>query len=62
MIQQIENKDNLLQHINSGDSAIKFTVGGTWPDGSVPFLETTITPQLNRTMFMQVYRKPTHTN
>ena len=44
--QQIEHKENFIKHINSVDQSIKFTVEDTHPDGSLPFLDTYITPEL----------------
>ena len=44
------------------DQAIKFTVEGTRPVSSMPFLDTVVTPQQNRTLSITVYRKPTHTD
>ena len=55
------NKDN-IQHINSIDEAITFTVEDTRPNGSMPFLDTILLPEHNITLSISVYRKPTHTN
>ena len=37
-----------MKHLDSVDNAIMFTVEDTWPDGSVPFLDTIITPEHNK--------------
>ena len=58
-IQHIEHIDNFLQHINSADQVIRFKVEDIWPDGSMPFLDTFITPEPNRTLSIGMYRKPT---
>ena len=49
------NKQGFLQHINSVDPAIKFTVEDNKEDGSIPFLDTIVKS-------ITVYRKPTHTD
>ena len=55
------NKQGFLQHINSVDPAIKFTVEDNKEDGSIPFLDTIVKPEANGTLSITVYRKPTHT-
>ena len=40
VIQKEENKQNILEHINSVDPAIKFTVEDIRQDGVIPFLDT----------------------
>ena len=56
------NKQDFLQHINSVDLAIKFTVEDNNKDGSIPFLDTIVKPEENGGLSITVYRKPTHTN
>ena len=56
------NKQNFLQHINSVDPAIKFTVEDNKKDGSIPFLDTIVKPEENGGLSITVYRKPTHTD
>ena len=56
------NKQGLLQHINSVDPAIKFTVEDNKEDGSIPFLYTIVKPEADGTLSITVYRKPTHTD
>ena len=57
-----EHKVNFLHHINNTDQAIKFTVKGTRPEGSISSLDTLVTPEQNRTLSISVYRKATHTD
>ena len=56
------NKQDLLQHTNSVDPAIKFTVEDNKEDGSIPFLDTIVKPEENGGLSITVYRKPTHTD
>ena len=55
------NKQGFLQHINSVDPAIRFTVQDNKEDGSIPFLDTIVKPEADGTLSITVYRKPTHT-
>ena len=56
------NKQGFLQHINSVDPAIKFTVEDNKEDGSISFLDTIVKPEADGTLSITVYRKPTHTD
>ena len=56
------NKQGFLQHINSVDPAIKFTVEDNKEDGSIPFLDTIVKPEADGTLSITVYRKHTHTD
>ena len=56
------NKQGFLQHINSCDPAIKFTVKDNQEDGSIPFLDTIVKPEADGTLSITVYRKPTLTD
>ena len=56
------NKQGFLQHINSVDPAIKFTVEDNKEDGSISFLDTIVKPVADDTLSITVYRKPTHTD
>ena len=56
------NKQGFLQHINSIDSAIRFTVEDNKEDGSIPFLDTIVKPEADGSLSITVYRKPTHTD
>ena len=53
-----QQKD-FLQHINSVDPAIKFTVEDNKEDGSIPFLDTIVKPEVDGGLSITVYRKPT---
>ena len=56
------NKQGFLQHINSVDPAIRFTVEDNNQDGSIPFLDTIVKPEADGFSSITVYRKPTHTD
>ena len=51
-----------LDHINSIDPAIMFTVEGTQGNGAIPFLDTLITLLADNSLSITVYHKPTHTD
>ena len=56
------NKQGFLQHINSVDPAIRFTVEDNKEYGSILFLDTIVRPEADGTLSITVYRKPTHTD
>ena len=56
------HKQAFLDHINSVDPAIKFTVEGNQENGTIPFLDTFVTPLADNSLSFQVYLKPTHTD
>ena len=58
----LSHKQGFLQHINSVDPAIKFTVEDNKEDGSIPFLDTIVKPEVKGSLSTTVYRKPTHTD
>ena len=62
VIQQQSHKQAFLDHINSIDPAIKFTVEGTQGNGAIPFLDTLVTPLADSSLSITVYHKPTHTD
>ena len=62
VILETSYKEEFLHHINSSDSHIRFTVENTREDGSIPFLDTLITPNNDGSLQTKVFRKPTHTN
>ena len=62
VIHKEANKQGFLQHINSVDPAIRFTVEDNKEDGSIPFLDTIVKPEADGTPSITVYRKPTHTD
>ena len=55
------NKQDFLQHINSVYPAIRFTVEDK-EDGSIPFLDIIVKPEADGSLFITVFRKPTHTD
>ena len=57
VIHKEANKQGFLQHINSVDPAIKFTVDDNKEDGSIPFLDTIVNPEENGSLSITVYRK-----
>ena len=61
VINKAEHSQDLLQHINSQDPHIQFTVEPTQQD-SLPFLDTLVTIEPDNTFSTTVYRKPTHTD
>ena len=56
------NKQDFLQHINSVDPAIRFTVEDNKEDGFIPFLDTIVKPEADGSLSITVYRKPMHTD
>ena len=62
VIHKEANKQGFLQHINSVDPAIRFTVEDNKEDGSIHFLDTIVKPEADGTLSITVYRKPTHTD
>ena len=62
VIQKEIHKQDFLQHINSVDPAIKFTVEDNKEDGAIPFLDTIVKPEADGKLSITVYRKPTHTD
>ena len=44
------------------DPAIRFTVEDNKEDGSIPFLDTIVKPEVDGSLSITVYRKPTHTD
>ena len=59
VIQKEVNKQDFLQHINSVDPAIQFTVENK-EDGTMPFFDTIVKPEADGNLSITVYRKPTH--
>ena len=62
VIQQQSSKQAFLEHINSINPAIKFTVEGIQGNGAIPFLDTLITPLADNSLSITVYHKPIHTD
>ena len=59
VINKAEHSQALLQHINSQDPHIQFTVEPT-QQGLLPFLDTLVTIEQDNTFSTSVYRKQTH--
>ena len=55
-------KQDFLQHINSVDPAIRFTVEDNKGDGSIPFLDPIVKPEADGSLSITVYKKPTYTD
>ena len=62
VIQEEQHNEEFFQHINSIDPNITFTAETTKADGSMPFLDTSVTSQSDGSLATTVYRKPTHIN
>ena len=62
VIQDSQCKNKFLPHINSIDKTLQFTAENTRLDGTMPFLDITLTPMPEVTLTIGVYRKPIHTN
>ena len=62
VITKVEHSQSLLQHINSQDPHIQFTVEEPTHQGKLPFVDTLVTIQPDNTFSTSVYRKPTHTD
>ena len=63
LVQREVKKQSFLQHINSVDLAIKFTVEDNKEDGAIPFLDTIVKPEADCKLSNTVYRSPpTQTN
>ena len=50
IIQQKTHKQAFLDHINSTDPTIKFPVEGNQGNGTIPFLDTLVTPQTDNNL------------
>ena len=60
VIQKEENKQNFLQHINSVDPTIQFTVENNKEGGVIPFMDTVDKSENDGKLSITVYRKSTH--
>ena len=54
VIQQQAHKEHFLDHMNSVDPAIKFTVKGNQKDGAIPFLDTLVKPMADNSLSIKV--------
>ena len=52
VIQQENQKQNFLDHINKIDPAIKFTAGGNQENGTIPFLDTLVKPKADNSYYV----------
>ena len=59
---QQAHKQLFLDHINSIDPSIKFTVKGNQENGAIPFLDALVKPEADNSLTIRVYHKPTHTD
>ena len=55
-------KKGFLENTSSLDPHIQFTSETSRDDGSIPFLDTLVMPQHDKSLITTVYRKPTHTH
>ena len=55
-----ENIDDFLQHLNSQQSSIRFSME-TEKDNKLAFLDTAVLREPDGRLTISVYRKPTHT-
>ena len=55
-------KAEFLEHLNSIDQQIQFTVENQREDGAMPFLDILVSPGRDGSLSTSVYRKPTHTD
>ena len=62
VVKMSAHKSKFLQHINSVNHSIKFTVEDTRSDSSMPFLDTLVMPQPSGTLATTVSMKPMHTD
>ena len=62
VIQKQAHKQAFLDHINSINPAIRFTVEGTQGNGAIPLLDTLVTPLADNSLSITVYCKPTNTD
>ena len=62
VLQKQAHKQAFLDHINSVDPAIKFTVEGTQENGTMPLLDTLVTPLADNSLSFHVSQELTHTD
>ena len=62
VIQQQAYKQLFLDHINSIDPSIKFTVEGNQENGAIPFLDMLVKQEADNSLSIKIYSKPTHTD
>ena len=57
-----EDRNSILEHLNSIHQNIKFTCEEVRDDGSMPFLDILITPKEDGSLSTSVFKKPTHSD
>ena len=62
VIQEAEHSQQLLQHINSQNPHVQFTVKEPNQEGALSFFDTVVSPGPNNTLVTTVYRKLTNTD
>ena len=62
MVIEATKKEGFLEHINSVDPHIYFTTEDVKADGYIPFLDTLVMPQPDKSLLTSMHRKPTHTD
>ena len=62
VIQEAIHSQQPLEHINTQDPHIQSTVEEPDQEGSLPFLDTLVSPGPIKSLITSVYRKPTHTD
>ena len=62
VVTKTSHKEKFLEHLNSPDSHIQVTSETSREDGSIPFLDTLVMPQPDKSLITTVYRKPIHTD
>ena len=62
VILETEHKEEFFNHINATEEKKQFTAETTSADGSIPFLNTLVTPKSDGSLSTSIYRKPIHTN
>ena len=60
VIQKEVNKQDFLQHIDSVDPAIQFTVENNEEDGAIPFLDTIVKPEADGNVYHCVWETHPH--
>ena len=55
-------RDEFQEHINSMEPHIQCSTVEIRSDGSMPFIDTLVTPEQDRILSTTIYGKPTHTD
>ena len=62
VIQEAKCSQQLLQHINSKDPHIQFTIEEPNKEGALTFLDTLVPPGPNNALATTAYKKPTYSD